>query len=397
MKRWILSVVLGVAAGLTLSCSSAQKDSQPGLAIGIKYDQPGLSVMGSDGRPQGFDIDVATYIAKQLGVDPSRITWKEAQSDKREGMINSGDVDFVVASYSIDADRKKSVAFAGPYFIAGQDLLVRSDNTDITRPETLNGKSLCSATGSTSAKKIAKDFSQGVRVIERPTYSSCVEALLDRTVDAVTTDDVILAGYAAQHRDKLRVVGHPFTRERYGVGLKQNNKDLQKKITDAIAAMIRDGSWQRAVDRNLDAVGYHGFPAPPFFNASNIATTGTEPEPELTAKGNAIVDAANAGDFDKLFSMVNPDTKQTITTIMAQYLPINDTNIGGEIHGATFHDTLTGVRQTGPDSGILLIRTDWVGVPDKYRDYAKDVNFTCAMSKVNGTWQMRGVAGDFVD
>ena len=89
-------------------------------------------------------------------------------------MLQNGDVDMIFATYSITDARKEVIDFAGPYFVAGQDLLVTEDNTDITGPETLEGKNLCSVTGSTSAQKIKDNYATGVNLLERPGYAECV-------------------------------------------------------------------------------------------------------------------------------------------------------------------------------------------------------------------------------
>ncbi len=163
----------------------------------------------------------------------------------------------MAATYSITDTRKEKVSFAGPYFIAGQDLLVRADETAITGPETLVGKKLCSVKGSTSAQKV-KDKYPDVNLQEFGTYSECVAALVSKGVDALTTDDTILAGYAAQsqYQGKLKVVGVPFSTENYGIGLKKGDTALCQKVTDAITSMVGDGSWQTFVDKNLGPAGY---------------------------------------------------------------------------------------------------------------------------------------------
>ena len=236
--------------------SSSSGGAASGLKIGIKFDQPGLGLKkGSEYT--GFDVDVATYIAKELGTDAANITWVQAPSAQRETLISTGQVDMVVATYSITDARKEKVSFAGPYFIAGQDLLVRADDTSITGPDTLDGKKLCSVTGSTSAQKV-KDTVPGVNLQEFATYSECVAALASGTIDALTTDDTILAGYAAQeqYKGKLKVVGAPFSEERYGIGIKKGDTAQCQKITDAINKMVTDGEWQKIVDANLGPAGY---------------------------------------------------------------------------------------------------------------------------------------------
>ena len=258
--------ILAIGAGLALavfplaacggdSGSGGEAGSGGKVVIGIKYDQPGLGLKAGDAYT-GFDVQVAEYVAKELGY--TDVEFKEAPSAQRETLIQSGQVKMIFATYSITDDRKQKVSFAGPYFIAGQDLLVKADNTDITGPDSLNGKKLCSVTGSTSAKKIKDNYSSGVQLQEFDTYSKCVEALNAGQIDAVTTDNVILAGFAAQpqYQGKLKVVGKPFSEERYGVGITKGDTDLCGKINAALEKMESDGSWQKALD---DTVGPSGF------------------------------------------------------------------------------------------------------------------------------------------
>jgi glutamate transport system substrate-binding protein len=235
---------------------SSSGASGSGLKIGIKFDQPGLGLKkGSDYT--GFDVDVAKYVAKELGTDAANITWVQAPSAQRETLISTGQVDMVVATYSITDARKEKVSFAGPYFIAGQDLLVRADDTSITGPDTLKGKKLCSVTGSTSAQKV-KDAYPGVQLQEFATYSQCLPALANKGVDALTTDDTILAGFASQpeYAGKFKVVGKPFSEEKYGIGLKKGDTATCEKVNAAITKMVSDGSWQKALDANLGPAGY---------------------------------------------------------------------------------------------------------------------------------------------
>ena len=232
------------------------------VIVGVKFSQPGLSVKNPDGSFSGFDIDVAKYVAKELGVDAANIEFKEANSAEREGLIERGEVDYIVASYSITDTRKEKVNFAGPYFIAHQDLLVKADDTEITGPEAMAGKILCSVTGSTSAQKVKDTYAADVALQEYATYGECVEALKSGAVDAVTTDDVILAGFAAQSPGELKLVGKGFSDENYGIGLKKGDTAGTSAINAAIAKMIADGSWKTALETNVGPSGYT-IPAPP--------------------------------------------------------------------------------------------------------------------------------------
>jgi len=233
------------------------------LTIGIKYDQPGLGLRTKDGTFTGFDVAVAEYVAGKLGVQPDGITFKEAPSAQRETLIENGQVDFIVATYSINDKRKEKVDFAGPYYVAGQSLLVRADSTDITGPESLNGnKKLCSVKGSTPAQNVKDKYAGEVQLQEFDTYSLCVEALRNGSVDALTTDDIILAGFAAQAPGQLKVVGDTFTTENYGIGLAKGDQEARDQINDAIEEMISSGAWETALKENVGAADFTPSTAP---------------------------------------------------------------------------------------------------------------------------------------
>ncbi|MFD7644900.1 glutamate ABC transporter substrate-binding protein [Kitasatospora sp. NPDC059795] len=224
------------------------------LKIGAKADQPFLGFEDvQTGKRSGFDIEIAKMIAADLGFSADQIEWQTINSSNRETAITGGQIDYYVGTYSITDGRKgKGVAFGGPYYIAGQSLLVNKDNTDITGSESVKDKSVCTATGSTSVGGIQKF---GAKVTQFESYSLCVEKLLTKEVDAVTTDDSILKGFAAKNQGKLKVVGTPFTEERYGVGLNKSDAALQKAINDALKAHEDNGDWKKAYDATLGLSG----------------------------------------------------------------------------------------------------------------------------------------------
>ena len=191
--RIVAAATLAVALPLTATACGGGGSSSSGdkIVIGTKFDQPGLGPKNPDGSMSGFDVDVATYVAGELGYAPDKIEWKESPSAQRETLIQNGQVTFIAATYSITDSRKEKVAFAGPYLLTGQSLLVRSDNNDITGAASLeNNKILCSVSGSTPAQKI-KDEYPGVQLQQYDTYSACVEALKTGAIDAVTTDEAV--------------------------------------------------------------------------------------------------------------------------------------------------------------------------------------------------------------
>jgi glutamate transport system substrate-binding protein len=231
--------------------------------VGVKADQPNLGYKDANGKRCGFDIEVARMVSAQLGFDPDKIEYKEIPSANRETAIGGGEIDYYVGTYSITAKRKKLVSFAGPYFIAGQDLLVRKDETAITGKDTLKGKKVCSATGSTPIQKVKDDnLTETSNISEFKTYSECVSQLLDKKVDAVTTDDAILKGYAANAPDELKVVGKPFSTEKYGIGLPLTDKALRDKVNAGLETSFNDGTWKKLYDETLGKSGAAATPPP---------------------------------------------------------------------------------------------------------------------------------------
>ncbi|GAA2147841.1 glutamate ABC transporter substrate-binding protein [Kitasatospora kazusensis] len=230
------------------------------LTIGAKADQPylGFEDLTTNTR-NGFDIEIAKMVAADLGFTPDQITWKTIVSANRETAIANGQIDYYVGTYTINDNRKKQVAFAGPYYVAGQDLLVLKSNTDITGKESVKGKTVCSVAGSTSIGRI-NDL--GGKTVTYDTYAQCVDKLLTSEVDAVTTDDTILKGFAAKNPGKLKVIGQPFSQEPYGIGLAKGDATLQDAISKALKAHEDNGDWKKAYDATLGLSGSAAAPIP---------------------------------------------------------------------------------------------------------------------------------------
>ncbi|MEU3653931.1 glutamate ABC transporter substrate-binding protein [Streptomyces sp. NPDC032161] len=229
------------------------------LRVGAKEDQPYLGEKDpATGTYSGFDIEIARMTAASLGFDPKTIRFQTIASANRETALQNGQIDFYVGTYTINDLRKKLVGFAGPYYMAGQSLLVRTDEHDIHGPQDLAGRTVCSAAGSTPYQRIAAEYPKAV-LVSYDTYSICVDNLLTYQVDAVTTDDAILLGFAAKAPDELKVVGKPFSREPYGIGVPRSDNALRFAIDDALAANERNGNWKKAFEATL---GLSGTPAP---------------------------------------------------------------------------------------------------------------------------------------
>lgn len=229
------------------------------IVIGVKYDQPGIGFKGAtDDMPTGLDPEMGKILAADLGIAPEDITWKETISDNREPFLESGEVDLVIASYSITPERRQIVGQAGPYYVTGQQLLVAADS-DIESVDDIKGESVCSVTGSTSLETVEKE---GAKPRGFDTYSECRDQVLNGSIDAMTTDGAILLGYVAEDPDKLKVVGEEFSTERYGVGYSKDAPEMCQWITDTIKEAQENGKWEEAFEATLGKSGVET-PEPP--------------------------------------------------------------------------------------------------------------------------------------
>ncbi|MEU9733767.1 glutamate ABC transporter substrate-binding protein [Streptomyces sp. NPDC048002] len=277
LRKVTAAAAAALVLSLTATACGGDDDSSSGdtgssgggdkIKVGIKYDQPGLGLKTPDGSFSGFDVDVATYVAKELGYDENQIEFIETKSADRENALARGDVDFIAATYSITDERKEKVDFAGPYLLAHQDLLVKADS-DIAEGTDLNGKKLCSVTGSTSAQNVKDEIAPDAQLREYGTYSECIAGLQSGAVDAVTTDDSILAGFAAQdqYKGKFKLAGLKLSNENYGIGVKKGDTETTDKINAALEKMVSDGAWETAVEDNFGPAEYKNEPAPKIGN-----------------------------------------------------------------------------------------------------------------------------------
>jgi len=228
------------------------------IKVGTKFDQPGFGQKGLSGKPEGFDVEVAKLIVKELGIPTDKIQYVETPSKIREDAIVNGQVDMVVATYTINDKRKERIAFAGPYYEAGQNIMVKKDDSSITGPDSFKDgtKKVCSVTGSTPAEEIKKHVKDvATQVVLFDTYDKCRDALKGGQVNAVTTDNVILLGYISKDQNSFKLAGDNFTKEPYGIGVKKDDTAFRNFINDVLEKSYKDGSWKKAWD---DTAGKFG-------------------------------------------------------------------------------------------------------------------------------------------
>jgi glutamate transport system substrate-binding protein len=247
------------AAGTTM----AKLNEAGTITIGTKFDQPGFGLQNPSGQPEGFDVEMGKIIAAKLGIPADGIKFVETVSANREAFIQNGTVDLVIATYTINDKRKEVVDFAGPYYIAGQDIMVKKGNPEgIKGPDDLAGKNVCSVEGSTPAQNIRDNYPQAQLTLF-DVYSKCADALANGQVDAVTTDNVILTGLVANGGGAFELVGNPFTQEPYGIGLKKGDTDFRNFINDTLEESFKDGSWAKAWDATAGSITGTPAPQPP--------------------------------------------------------------------------------------------------------------------------------------
>ncbi len=234
------------------------------ITVGTKFDQPGFGLLNpQSGQPEGFDVEIAKIVAGELGIAPEDIEFTETVSANREPFIQNGQVDIVVATYTINDARKQVVDFAGPYYVAGQDIMVAAGNPDgIQGPEDLAGKTVCSVEGSTPAQNIRDNYPEA-QLVTYDVYSKCADDLANGNVQAVTTDNVILTGLVAGNPEGFELVGNPFTEEPYGIGLALGDTDFRNFINDVLEESYEDGRWADAWDRTVGQITGEEAPEPP--------------------------------------------------------------------------------------------------------------------------------------
>ncbi len=233
------------AAGSTMeTLSKAGK-----ITVGTKFDQPGFGLKNLEGKPEGFDVEIAKIIAAKLGIEDDSITWKETPSAIREEVIEKGEVSLVAATYTINDKRKERITFAGPYYEAGQQLMVKKDDSKITGPDTQKANpdaKVCSVAGSTPAENIREYLASPAQLVTFDVYSKCADALRTGQVSVVTTDNVILLGLVGESKGAFKVVGETFTKEPYGIGIKKGDTAFCTFINDTLKAAAADGSYEKA-------------------------------------------------------------------------------------------------------------------------------------------------------
>jgi glutamate transport system substrate-binding protein len=192
------------------------------MKVGTSFDQPGFGLKGVDGKLSGFDVEVAKIIAEAMGLTADNIEWVESSSSVGEQLIEQGSVDIVAGTYSINDTSKGRITFAGPYYMAGQQLMVKSDNAKVKGPADLKAnpdQKVCSTTGSTPVERIKPYLASPDQLVLFDVIDKCADALRTDQVQVVTTDNVRLLGFVFNSATAFKLVGGQFTQEPSGIGI----------------------------------------------------------------------------------------------------------------------------------------------------------------------------------
>jgi glutamate transport system substrate-binding protein len=215
------------------------------IVIGVKYDVPPFGFNNpKSGKVEGFDVDLGQAVADKLGVKPKFI---EAISDNRIPFLQDGTADLILSTMTINEERVGQIEFSDPYYIAKGRILVKKDNSDITGVDSLAGKNVCTALGSTYEATL-KEQAPDAKLKLVDSYSECLESLQNGSVDAISTDDVILTGMIIQD-DSLKLVGDELSQEPYGAGIKKGNTELQEFVNGVFDEYKQDGRYDKTYEK----------------------------------------------------------------------------------------------------------------------------------------------------
>ncbi|REE98725.1 amino acid ABC transporter substrate-binding protein (PAAT family) [Thermomonospora umbrina] len=244
--RRLIAVGL-VGCAVLVGCGSGRGSSILGkgtLLVGVRPDLPGIGMRRADGRFEGLDVDVARYLAGRLGKD---VRFVAALASDRETLLLEGRADLVL-TFSVMPERKRRLTFAGPYYLAYQDILVRDDERGIRGVRDLKGRRICDVAGARAAVRVTEERRVAAVPVPAKSYDECMAMLRDRRIDAITTNDTILAGLKARHGG-VRILNARFGERRTAVGMRRNDPDGCEAVNRAITQMYQDGTMPKLMHK----------------------------------------------------------------------------------------------------------------------------------------------------
>ncbi|GAA2453488.1 glutamate ABC transporter substrate-binding protein [Actinomadura vinacea] len=246
VRRTAAAIVLGCAA--LAGCAGGEESpllAKGTLVAGVRPDLPGLGVRLPDGRFEGLDVDVARYVAGRLGMG---VRFRPALARDRERLLREGEVDLVL-TFWVEPEWKLRLAFAGPYYLSYQDILVRADEREVRGVRDLKGRRLCAVAGAGAAEQVIEERQVAAVPVPARGYDECAAMLADRRVDAITTNDTILAGLQKRQGTGFRLVNARFGERRTGIGMRRDDPGGCEAVNKAITRMYQDGTAARLMGK----------------------------------------------------------------------------------------------------------------------------------------------------
>ncbi|SIM59419.1 glutamate ABC transporter substrate-binding protein [Micromonospora cremea] len=219
------------------------------LRAGVKFDQAGFGMTGLSDKPAGFEVELVKMIAAKLGVKEENIQYTEAPARVREEIIERKEVDLVAATYTINDERKKRISFAGPYYLAGQQVMVAKDDNKIDGPQALRNDTaakVCSTEGSVPSERIKPYLANPDQLVLFDVNSKCADALRTGQIRAVTSDNVILLGLVSKSNGAFKLVGERFSDEPYGIGIAKGDVQFCEFINQVLREAAQSGAYEKA-------------------------------------------------------------------------------------------------------------------------------------------------------
>lgn len=270
------------AAGTTMAAIQAKGK----LVVGTRFDVTGFALKNpTTGVVEGFDAEMAKLIAAAIfggttAEAVGKIEFQETDLANREAAISEGRVDTVIVTYPITDARKQQVDFAGPYFIAGQDLMVKTGDTAIKGFSDLNGKKVCLTRTNPFTEPNVKAKAPQAELVVMTASAQCTEALADGRVDAVASANAILLAQLDKGAGAFRLVGTPTTEEPYGIGVKRGDQAFRTFVNDLLEKAYSNGQWASAYAASFGKYGWKTPTPPPvdrYVTAATAVTSTSRP------------------------------------------------------------------------------------------------------------------------
>jgi len=237
----VLALALPAAGGGLEDARSRGK-----LLVGVKTDFPPFGYLDAAGKPKGFDVDVARYLARALFEDEGRLELVPVTSGSRIPFLYSDWIDMIVATMTVTEDRKRVLDFSDPYFSSASLLLVPA-GSKVRGIEDLAGKAVAVLEGSVQEKDL-EQVAPGAKRVAFRNMAEAVAAIRGKKVDALCQDDMVILALAKENRD-LKAAGKPILPRPYAIAVRKGDDQTLRWVNEKLSAMKKDGTYDRLKEK----------------------------------------------------------------------------------------------------------------------------------------------------